>query len=71
MMIYVVTPMDLDRDIRDRDADVRAAADAINKRIGDSGQSDIREAVEREIAECHPSIACKLRIDVATVEDEE
>lgn len=48
--------------------DVRAAAAAINRRLGDSGDSTSRREAEREISECHPMIRDCLAIDAEDVQ---
>jgi hypothetical protein len=45
-------------------ADVRAAAEAINKRLADAGDAGDRREVEREIAECVESLRDGLQIEV-------
>lgn len=50
--------------------DVRAAASAINRRLGDAGDTRDLRAVEAEIASCHPSIRDALRIESESVEVE-
>lgn len=43
--------------------EAQAAADAINRRLGDSGRSDDRAAVDEAIAACHPDISAALAVE--------
>ena len=51
----------------DNSADVRDAAAAINRRLGDAGDTGNLREVEREISECSASIRDDLAIEIRTV----
>jgi hypothetical protein len=51
----------------DNGADTRAAAAAINRRLGDAGDTSTFREVEREIVECSECIRDDLTIETRTI----